>query len=79
MKLGASITIASGLTVLYRTGLRRRCGKNGRLWERRLLGSLGKLFEFPTFPQARRRQTVTQEVDLIPGEDYQGVLSNCRL
>ena len=28
--LGASITIASGLTVLYRSGLRRRCGKNGR-------------------------------------------------
>ncbi len=30
LNLGASITIASGLTVLYRTGLRRRCGKNGR-------------------------------------------------
>ena len=27
----------------------------GGLWKRRLLGSLGKLFEFPTFPQARRR------------------------
>ena len=27
----------------------------GGLGERRLLGSLGKLFEFPTFPQARRR------------------------